>query len=168
MRSLGIGIGVFLLGLGCSVGPLDDEQGLAPTAHAPPPAFALGDWAGRWEAVTERDGALVISTPCDGESPFVEIRTDGEGGWELLAGGDGLQVSSVTSVEPTPTGIRLVLAGEAPVEAQRLPAEAPETDGLATFTPLFGTERFASPARRGTLPKETQPAAACAGEREEP
>lgn len=162
MRLVGIGVGVLLLGLGC-MGEDAAEQGLAPTGSASP-VLDLRAVAGRWEARSEQGGQAVILVPCAGENPFVEVRTDGEGGWELLASrDDGLQILPVTTVEPTEGGVRIGVDGAGPVTVTWV-----EPERTATFAPLFGEQRFVAPAHRAELPRVTQPASECPVPQEEP
>ena len=84
----------------------------------------------------------MIFTPCDRENHFLEIRSDGEGGWEVLAGvGGELRILGVRAVEPTADGVRIAVD-----EGDPLTITWVEPERTATITPLFPDDRLCPPA----------------------
>lgn len=152
MRQLPMGVGVVLLfGLACM--GAEPTEGLAPSVREVPPAtVGLDPFVGRWEALTEQDGQTVIFTPCDRENHFVEIRSDAEGGWEVLAGvGGELRILGVRTVEATADGVRIGVD-----EGEPLTITWIEPDRIATVTPLFAADRFVAPRHRAEFPLVAQ------------
>jgi hypothetical protein len=151
MRLSRVGAAFLVVGLGCMGG--DPSDGLAPNIREVAPVESgLDAWAGRWEALTDVDGQTVIFTPCDRENHFVEVRSDGEGGWEILAGmGGELRVMAVTSVEAEAGGVRVLVEDGEPMTLTWV-----EPDRTATVAPLFAGERFVSPKVRGEVPAVAQ------------
>lgn len=127
-------------------------SGLSPALTELPPAKSeLTSLQGRWEAVTLAEGSAVR---CEGETAFVELRGDGEGGWELLAQlGPDLAILPVLGVERSEGGLSLQLAAVVPGEPdQALQITWLEPGRLATFQPLLGDRPFVAPSQAATVP----------------
>lgn len=132
---------VVLGSLACGAAP---PEGLVPTGDLAPARIGLEPYAGRWVALLEREGeAPVLAASCAPGWRFVEIRSDGIGGWELILGTpDEIRVLAATSSEALPDGLRI----EAGEESVALTWEEPER--IASFSAIPGA-RFVAPSARG-------------------
>jgi hypothetical protein len=104
-----------LLALALACGA-DTEQHLVPSGgQVAPVEVGVDPYAGRWPAVRqggegEGDAVWGLAAPC-GDQRFVQVRSDGIGGWELLFGAaDELRIVAVRSAEPTDGGARFEVA----------------------------------------------------------
>jgi hypothetical protein len=129
--------------------PTERPPDITPGRRSPVEALA-----GRWEAVSLREGGPVREE-CESVA-FVEFRGDGDGGWEMIAqaGAEAeLLILPVLQAEPQEQGLLIELGAAIPGEpGQSMRVQWVEADKIATFGPPLGERPYVTKAHRDSIP----------------
>lgn len=127
----------------------------SPLTERPPASSPLEALKGRWDPVVIKETGPVRETGCPGPESFVELRGDGDGGWEMVAQISGeLQILPVISAKQGPGGLSLELGAPTPDQpATSASLTWVEEGRLATFgAPLQG-QTYVAPSKRESVPE---------------
>lgn len=144
--------GAALAALACGSGPGLEPVEVPDPVPSPAVADSLAALEGRWIAVEDHGAGPVL--PCTPHPPFVEIRSDGTGAFELVAGtSDGLVILTISGATATPEGLALTTEG-GPGDPAQVHLVWTEPKAYARFgdLPALAGATFAAPSAAGAVP----------------